>query len=129
MCSLILPSESRSGCTSPAISFWRAARSVAGDLDAMGFGQQHAEQLLGEVGVDAGLDCLLPPGGHDVADAGGLDDRGVGAFLHRGNLTADSETFGDDRDQRAVELIDARAEVVEFGHCVHRTCSAALHAL
>ena len=39
----------------------RRVGSLAGDLDAMRLGEQHAEQLLGEVGVDAGVDRPLTP--------------------------------------------------------------------
>ena len=102
---------------------------MPGDLDAMGLGEQHPKQLLGEIGVDAGLDRLLPAGDHHVADPGRLDDRSVGARFHRSNLTAQRQTLGDDGDQRTVELIDAGTEIIEIGHRVHRTRSAVLRAL
>ena len=65
----------------------RGVGAVAGDLDAMGLGEQHPEQLLGEVGVDPRLDRLLAAGHDDVADPVGLDDRRVGVLLDRGDLT------------------------------------------
>ena len=108
----------------------RGIGSVPGDLDAMCLGEQHAEQLLGEVGIDARLDRLLPASDHhDVANTRRLDDRRVGALLDRGDLAAHRQPFGDDRDQRAVELIDSGAQVVEFGHHLHRTWSAELRSL
>ena len=96
---------------------------MPGDLDAMRLGEQHPEQLLGEVGVDTRLDGVLAASDNDITNAGRLDDRRIGALFDRGDLPADGETFGDDRDQRAVELIDAGPEVIEFGHHVHRTWS------
>ncbi len=93
----------------------RRIGAMAGDLDAVRLGEQHAEQLLGEVGVDAGLDGLLSPRGDDVAYAVGLDDGCVGVLLHGGDLAAHGQPFGDDRDQRGIELIDARAEVGKVG--------------
>ena len=45
----------------------RCIGSVAGDLDAMRLGEQHPEQLLDEIGVDAGVDRLLSASLHDVA--------------------------------------------------------------
>ena len=99
---------------------------MSGDLDAMGLGEQHPKQLLGEIRVDAGLDRLLPAGDDDIAHPRWLDDRCIGPRFHRGNLTAHCETLGDDRDQRAVELIDAGTEIIEIDHRVHRTRSTAL---
>ena len=98
--------------------------AVAGHLDAMGLGEQHAEELLGEVGVHSGLDGLSPAGRDHVAHAGGLDDGGVAKLLHLGHFAADRQPLGDDRDERGVQLIDALAEVAEvrcgrFGHRQH----------
>ena len=55
----------------------RGIGSAAGHLDAVRLGEQHAEQLLGEVWVDAGLDGPLAAGGEHVADPRRLDDRRV----------------------------------------------------
>ena len=93
--------------------------TVAGDLDAMRLGQQHPEQLLGEVGVDAGVDGQLAARRDDVAHPVGLDDRRVRVLLHRGHLLAQREARGDDAHELAVELIDLlaqRGEVARRGH-------------
>ena len=78
--------------------------------------------------MPASIACCLRVIDH-VAHPGRLDDRRVGALLHRGDLTAHGETLGDDRDQRTVELIDAGTEIIEIGHRVHRTRSAVLRSL
>ena len=102
---------------------------MTGDLDAMGLGQQHPEELLGEVGIDPRLDRLLPAGHDDVAHASGLDDRRIGVLLFGGDLAADGKAFGDDRDQRGIEVIDAGSEVIEIGHRMHRNRSTVRRAL
>jgi hypothetical protein len=91
----------------------------AGDLDPVCLGEQDAEQLLGEVRVDAGLDRLLAACREDVTDPPRLDHRRVAVALDVGDLTAHGEPLGDDVDQRAVELVDARPERVEVGHGWH----------
>ena len=79
--------------------------------------REHAEQLLGEVGVDTCLDRALAPGGDDIAHAGRLDDGRVGALLDRGHLAADREAFGDYRDERSIELIDSCSQPSKIGCC------------
>jgi hypothetical protein len=53
----------------------------------------------------------------------------MGALLQGGDFAADRQSFGDDREQGVVELIDSGPEVIEFGHHVHRTPSTALRSL
>src|SRR3954447_20398099 len=62
----------------------RRVRTLPGDLDAMRFRQQHPEQLLGEIGVDAGLDRLMPAAVNNVTNPRRLYDRSVRALLHGG---------------------------------------------
>lgn len=78
------------------------------DLDAMRLGEEHAKELLGEVGVDASLNRLMTARGDDIADAVGLNDRRVESFFHGGYFATGGEAFGDDGNQRGIELIDAR---------------------
>ena len=119
----------------------RRIRPVASDLDSVGLGEQHSEQLLGEVGIDAGFDGLLAARGDHVAYSRRLDDRGVGSLLDRCDVATDREPFGHDGYERSIEVIDASAQIVEvpagrvlavdvrggrvrgrwFGHRLHRT--------
>ena len=78
-------------------------------LDAMRLRQQGADELLREVGIHA-IDRPLAPGGHHLADPGGLDDRRVAVLLEAGHFLAHGEPFGDDADQLVVEFVDASPE-------------------
>ena len=92
---------------------------VTGHLDAMRLGQQHAEQLLGEVGIDTRIDGQLATRRHHVAHPVGLDDRRVRVLLDGGHLLAERQTSGDHANELAVELIDLvaqRGEIARRGH-------------
>jgi hypothetical protein len=75
----------------------------------------NTEQLLGEVGIDAGLDGLLPSRRDDIAHSCRLDDRRRRAFLHRCHLATDGQALGDDGDERSVELVDSRTQPSQVG--------------
>ena len=90
---------------------------MPGHFDAVGFGEEHAEELLCEVGVDAGFDGLLPARHHHIAHTVGLDDRRGRRLFHRGHLAAHRQSLGDDVDECSVELIDARSQVRKIGYC------------
>ena len=88
---------------------------VTGDLDAVGLGEQHPEQLLGEVGVDPGVDGELPSRRHDVTNPSWLDDCGTGAALHLGDLLAHGEPGSDDAHELPVEFVDSFAQCNQVG--------------
>ena len=94
----------------------RRVRASAGDLDPMGFRQQHAEHLLGEVGIDATIDGPLPPAGDDVTHTVWLDDGRVAAFLHACHLLAHGEASGKHLHELLVEFIDPGTQFGKAGH-------------
>ncbi len=95
---------------------WRR-RMVVGDFDAMGLGEDRAKDLLGEVGIDSGVDGELAAAREHLAHARRLDHTGGGAGLHLGDLATDVHALGEQCDDRCVDLVDLVAQLAEFlGH-------------
>ena len=93
----------------------RRFRASAGNFDAVRLGEQHTEQLLCKVGIDAGVDGELASRLDDGANTCRLNDGGVEALLHCGNLVTHLKALGDDGDQLPIERVDTFAEGSQFG--------------
>jgi hypothetical protein len=99
----------------------------------MGLAEQHSENLLGEIGVDANIDSPLPTTGEHIANARWLNDRSVGALFYFGDFATDVDACSKYLDELTVERIDFGAEFGEASHPIDRsdwlsesTCSATL---
>ena len=100
----------------------RSIRAMAGHLDAVGLGEQHSEELLGEVGVDAGIDRELASRRHHVAHA----EFGWITAAPVPRLTSATSSHTASRaattlDELAVEFVDAITEPCQAGEVGART--------
>ena len=93
---------------------------VTGHFDAMRFGEQGAKELLGEVGVDPGVDGELASRCDHIAHSRRLDDRRAIGALQLSHFFADGEARSHHTHELAVEFVDSGAQRAQpFGHISH----------
>ena len=77
-------------------------------------GDDEVEELLGECRIEVGLDGQRPQPGDLPFFAGRISGRKIMLCLQPAHSLGVLETFGQDMDERRIDIVDACADLFEF---------------